>query len=316
MTPTQYQRLVPLFEAAMEVPTEQRARRAQKLCKGDPELLKDLLILLEAAEEPADSLDKPIAHLDSERARSGAAAPFSSSDWLILDRFRIVRPLGRGGMGKVFQAIDKETGNTVAIKLIQNRNAFAQEQRMRFIKEVRSIGALRHPNIVEVYDIGQVEGNLYMVMEYLAGAVAERAIEEARGPACRLFSDYAASSQGISVCAREWRNSWRHQAGQHHGAERWVGEACRFWSGGTGWASRDVHRMGGTLAYMAPERIGVAGARPTRASDIWAAGVTVFECLTRFRPFVPLRNHQRSYACAALEFGARGTSECVVWIDA
>jgi len=280
MTPTQYQRLVPLFQEVMEASAEQRAHRAQQLCKGDPELLKDLLVLLEAAEEPPDSLDKPFAQLDLERA-----APVPSAPGLVLDRFRIVRPLGRGGMGKVFEAVDQQTEHTVAIKLIQNRNAFAQAQRMRFIKEVRSIATLHHPNIVKVYDIGQVEGNLYMVMEYLDGQSLRDLLKSPEIRPAAIFQIMQQTAKGLAFA---------HANGVIHGdikpdnvmvlkdgSVKLVDFGVAQQSG----LPDTFAQWGGTLPYMAPERLQAQAVPPTEASDIWSVGVTLFECLTRARPF-------------------------------
>ena len=80
-------------------------------------------------------------------------------------RYRLVRILGAGGMGQVFEAIDVGSGGRVAIKLIKGPNANLEVSRIRFVREAHAAGQLQHPNIVAVHDIGQVKGTLYMVME-------------------------------------------------------------------------------------------------------------------------------------------------------
>src|SRR5579864_6531686 len=84
--------------------------------------------------------------------------------------YTVVGMVGRGGMGIVYKATDSSHNRTVAIKMIQGSFARSQAGRMGLVREARSAGSLHHPNIVEIYDIGQHKGWLYLVMEYLHGA--------------------------------------------------------------------------------------------------------------------------------------------------
>src|SRR3954447_24437321 len=86
-----------------------------------------------------------------------------------LGRYKLLRLLGFGGMGEVFEAIDTNNQRRVAIKFIAAVDALRPDARIRFVREARAAGHLSHPNIVAVYDIGQVSGTLYIVMEYVRG---------------------------------------------------------------------------------------------------------------------------------------------------
>jgi serine/threonine protein kinase len=92
--------------------------------------------------------------------------------------YTLVHEIGRGGMGVVFKAIDPLSGQAVAIKLIKPTGTGILRARTALVREAGATASLQHPNIVSVYDLGQHEGNLYIVMEYLSGASAEILIQQ------------------------------------------------------------------------------------------------------------------------------------------
>lgn len=88
-------------------------------------------------------------------------------------RFRIESVLGRGGFGAVYRATQLTIGRAVAIKVLRSQLAEDPREIARFEQEARAVAALKHPNIVEIYDFGQAaDGSLYLVMDYLAGEPA------------------------------------------------------------------------------------------------------------------------------------------------
>jgi serine/threonine-protein kinase len=92
-------------------------------------------------------------------------------------RFTIQRPLGEGGIGQVFAAVDQDIGREVAIKSLR-RDMQAPAHVARFVDEIRTVGALEHPNIVPIHDVGvNVDGSLYFVMRCVQGETLESIIE-------------------------------------------------------------------------------------------------------------------------------------------
>lgn len=270
----------------MAFPPHQRAEIAGKLCEGDAKLLSKLLALLRAAERSSDLFtDEPLGRLRR-------AFPFPkvltspSVGNIVFGRFRIVRSLGKGGMGKVFEAIDGKTGSVVAIKLIRTRGAFAEHHRILLLKEARSVAALCHPNIVQVSDIGQVRGQLYMVMEFLKGRSLRVVLQEG------AKIDFPLMFRIISQTARAL--AYAHAKGVIHGdikpdnimvLDDGLAKLVDFGVARQRSGLRDPEvQCGGTPAYMAPERFDTPD--PSAASDIWAAGITLFECLTGRLPFL------------------------------
>src|SRR5271169_4993229 len=86
-----------------------------------------------------------------------------------LGPYEIVSPLGAGGMGEVYRALDTRLDRTVAIKILPEHLSSSAEARQRFDREARAISARSHPNICHLYDVGQQDGTSYLVMEYLEG---------------------------------------------------------------------------------------------------------------------------------------------------
>src|SRR5919202_2506224 len=97
------------------------------------------------------------------------------ADEVIAGRYRLERPLGSGGMSKVWLAEDAELGRRVALKLLA-----PDADRARFDREARAAASLAHPNIVQLYDYGEAEERPYMVLEYLPGGTLEDRLRSAR----------------------------------------------------------------------------------------------------------------------------------------
>src|SRR6202007_3259867 len=85
-----------------------------------------------------------------------------------LGPYEIVAPLGSGGMGEVYRALDMRLHRTVAIKILPEHLSSPQAEQ-RFDREARAISSLNHPNVCHLYDVGQQDGVSYQVMEYLEG---------------------------------------------------------------------------------------------------------------------------------------------------
>ena len=98
----------------------------------------------------------------------------------LLGPYRLEERVGAGGMGEVFRATDTRLQRTVAVKMLHGRGPADPTARQRFRQEASAASALNHPNICTVHDVGEADGQPYLVMEYLEGeTLAERL---ARGP--------------------------------------------------------------------------------------------------------------------------------------
>src|SRR5713226_4863501 len=87
-----------------------------------------------------------------------------------VDRFQIVRILGKGGMGTVYLARDARLDRYVALKILHSEDLAADERRARFLREARTSASVRHPNVATIYEVGETgEGVPFIVMEYCEG---------------------------------------------------------------------------------------------------------------------------------------------------
>src|SRR5262252_4179961 len=94
----------------------------------------------------------------------------------VVGRYLLVRLVGEGGMGAVYEATHQELGKRVAIKTLHQRHAASPERRSRFLREGRAASRIRHPNVADVYDVGIEGAHPYLVMEFLEGEELARLI--------------------------------------------------------------------------------------------------------------------------------------------
>jgi len=115
----------------------------------------------------------------------------------VINRYQIKRGLGRGAMGSVYLAVDPKFGREVAVKVLQKEFALHSKHRQRFEREAKAIAALKHPNIVEIFDYGgSPDEHLFLVMEYIKGSHTGALCRE-HGP----FPETALASLGIELAA-------------------------------------------------------------------------------------------------------------------
>lgn len=209
-------------------------------------------------------------------------------------RYVLQRILGRGGMCTVWEAVHRYTGRRVALKLLNPELTEHAEARERLLREALALGGVRHPNVVEVHDAGETDGEIYVVTELLEGRSVEGLVL-ARG---RLgFSESAELARQVALALAA-----THSAGVVHrdvkssnvlvvqrGADN---EAAVLIDYGIAHLSPQWYRreritvlgsLLGTPAYMAPEQL--LGQTLTPRADVYALGVMLYECLTGDVPF-------------------------------
>ncbi len=165
MTPERWQQIDKLLGQALERGPDKRSAFLDEACEGDKALRNEVESLLSAHRKAGDFIEA--GPLKTEDATSGTTHPTLSGRKV--GHYQVLSELGRGGMGKVYQARDTILDRSVALKVLPRELANDPERKRRFLREAKAASALNHPNIVTVYDILAEEGLDLIVMEYLQG---------------------------------------------------------------------------------------------------------------------------------------------------
>ena len=207
---------------------------------------------------------------------------------LIVSHYRILAHLARGGMGVVYSAEDIRLKRRVALKFLPPdlTRADEDEARQRFVQEAQAASALDHPNICTIYEIGEADnGQLFIAMAYYEGETLKERLQRGPLPVADALDVAIQIARGLDKA---------HDAGILHrdikppnlmltqdGLVKILDFGVAKLVDGTG-----LTRTGttpGTVAYMSPEQVN--GAAVDQRSDIWAAGVVLYEMVTGRAPF-------------------------------
>jgi serine/threonine protein kinase len=285
-----WSRIQQLYHAAQDLPPSARAEFLSQSCLNDPELRREVESLL-AYEKQADGLlENPEWKADTppETAPPGARAMAVGSQ---LGSFRILDFLGAGGMGEVYRARDTRLHRDVAIKVLPAGLAREPERVARFEREARAAGALNHPNIVAVHDIGRDHDTYWIATELVIGEPLAKMIE--RGPVvvhrvlqiATQVADGLAAAHAAGIVHRDLKpanimitRDWRVKIVDFGLALR-----QRTSQDSTTVDVTDEGTILGTAGYMSPEQ--VRREAVDHRSDLFSVGVVLHEMCSGKRAF-------------------------------
>jgi serine/threonine protein kinase len=213
-----------------------------------------------------------------------------------LGQYRIEAPLGSGGMGQVYRGVHRLLNRPAAIKVMQVHLAANPDFRARFLREAQSAAALKHFNIVEIYDFGEQDGHLYLVMELMTDGSLHTLLRRTTGQPLPLAlgldlvqqaAKGLAAAQALHMVHRDIKPdnlllNRLSEAGQ--GGEQYVLKISDF--GLARLAESGLTNTGvpmGTLAYMSPEQC--QSKKLDGRSDLYSLGIVFYEVVTGYKPF-------------------------------
>ncbi len=214
------------------------------------------------------------------------------------DRYRLVEKLARGGMATVYRAVDTRLDRVVAVKVMHEGLGDDMDFARKFDREARAAARLSHPNIVAVFDQGEDRGRPYIVMEYVAGRTLRQVIATQAPLAPEKALSYiepvvkaleAAHEVGLVHCDVKPENVIISDRGVVKVADFGLAKAV---TGQTVTATQGL--LIGTVSYIPPEL--VTSGRATSRSDVYSAGVVLFELLTGRKPHTGETPIQVAYA--------------------
>ncbi|MFE2883385.1 protein kinase [Streptomyces sp. NPDC059272] len=216
-------------------------------------------------------------------------------DRLLAGRYRVVTRLGRGGMGVVWRAVDEVLGREVAVKELRTfTDAHGPELadlRLRMQREARAAARVRHPGVVAVHDIAEVDGRPLIVMELIDGPSLDDVLtergpvdpREAAGIGAKVMEALAAA-HAVGVLHRDVKpgNILLDRSGRVVLTDFGIATMDDPGDGSATHLTRSGELIG-SLDYLAPER--AQGADPGPASDVWALGATLYAAVEGTSPF-------------------------------
>ena len=284
--PDRWRQIETLFEGALDLPPPARSAFLDQACDGDPRLRAAVASLLAADERAGSFLGKPAGEYAADLLGETAVEE-GKPDLLgkLLGPYQLLRQIGSGGMGVVYEAEDTRLGRRVAVKLLPPEYGKDPRAKERFIREAQTASALDHPNLCTVFDIGDSDGRLFIVLAFYEGDTLRERLQrgpmppaEARDVAVQVARGLArAHEAGITHRDIKPANVMLTRRGEakilDFGIAKLAGDVTLTRTGGA-W---------GTPAYMSPEQ--ARGQALDGRSDLWALGVLLYEMLAGRRPF-------------------------------
>ena len=299
MDKNRWQTIEEIFHAAGGIGPVEREDYVRRACSEDKSMYSEIIALLRESDEPSRTLNSPVFDLGM-RILDGMSVDKRTGE--TLGDFQIGNLIGRGGMGDVYAAYDNKLKQPVALKFISEAFALDPESVRRFKNEARAASLVSHPNVAQMYELIEVNGENIIVMELVEGAnlryrladpldvvfILDVAIQVSRA----LVAAHSAGvvhrdikPENIIVCPDgtvkvldfglaklvEPLNGPLRGANSPEGARA------------TAILSTEFGTLIGTPAYMSPEQIRAVNI--DTQSDIWSLGVVVYELLTQRLPF-------------------------------
>jgi tetratricopeptide (TPR) repeat protein len=331
MTPNLWNRLKPVYKGVLKTPQDEHAQFVSDVFGDTRELREDLGALLQSAEDETEPHTSPFAGLPDFAQTD--TMPFSVGK-VLLDRFEIVRHLGKGGMGDVYEAKDRELGR-IALKTIRADLTSSQDMLSRFRKEVQFARRISDPHVCRIHELfvmaGETHGSsrAFLTMELLEGiTLADKLCKSGPLPWAEAKKISIQVCEGLQSIHREGivhrdLKSRNIMLGSRNGATCAIlmdfGLAREF-ATPTSATLTECTELGvivGTPDYMAPEQF--EGKELSPATDIYSLGIVLYELVTGRHPFAAsspvgaaVSRGRRPRPASSLQKGLPGRCDAII----
>jgi eukaryotic-like serine/threonine-protein kinase len=299
MNPERLQQIEKLFHSALKREPAERAAFLVVEC-GDDDSLRRAVESLLAHHEQAESFIESPATVAASIFENGKDDVLAGQS---IGRYKILELLGAGGMGEVYLAHDISLGRKVALKLLPALYTQDADRLSRFEQEARTASALSHPNIITIYEIGQVDGYHYIATEYLEGATLRAHLTTTRIKASEALdisvqvASALAAAHAKGIVHRDikpdnimvLKNDYSlHRENYVKVLDFGIAKLTEAGSVDADAPTKPLINTNqgvvlGTVSYMSPEQ--ARAATVDARTDIWSLGVVLYEMLTGKLPF-------------------------------
>jgi eukaryotic-like serine/threonine-protein kinase len=279
-----------IYHAALEKSLSERDAFLDEVCGDDEELRREIESLLKFETEAESFIERPPEDL--------AAALFANEGnhhivGKTLNQYRVLAPLGAGGMGEVYLAEDTRLGRKIALKLLPAQFSSDAERQKRFEQEARAVSALNHPNIITIYGIEEAENVSFIATEFIDGQtlrekIAEGSLswQETVEIALQITSALE-SAHSVGIIHRDIKPA--NIMIRRDGIVKILDFGLAKLTAKTESSESETryqtapNRVMGTINYMSPEQ--ALGERVDARTDIFSLGVVLYEMLSGALPF-------------------------------
>ena len=310
MTPERWQQIKDLFEAALEHAPSERSSFLKAACQ-DESVRADVESLLSSHARAAGFRDTPVLTGTETSDTMGLPSGMLSPGQVLSGRFQVVRLLGRGGMGEVYEAKDLDLGERVALKTIRPEVSADPRSLARFKQEIHLARRVTHPNVCRMFDLERHRPTpeagpsasmvTFLTMELLEGETLASRLRHAGRmttaealPLVQQMTEALAAAHEVEVVHRDFKpgnvilvpaksGEGMRAVVTDFGLARAVAAAGQAAGEPPASTLTGGGHIIGTIAYMAPEQL--EGAEATPLSDIYALGLVMYEMIAGKNPF-------------------------------
>lgn len=295
VTPERHQKADHLYHAALEVEPDSRAAFLDDACAGDEELRRAAESMLRAHYKGDNDFEEPTLKLAAGAVAERQSLSLAGKN---LSHYRVLSLIGAGGMGEVHLAEDMRLGRRLALKLLPASVTNDAERVHRFEQEARAASALNHPNILTIYDIGEVDGCHFIATEYVKGETLRQrmsgnniSLKDALDIIVQI-ADALSAAHKVGVVHRDIKpeNIMIRQDGYIKVLDFGLAKLTertttdgRSERGLLPLVSTEPGLVMGTPQYMSPEQ--VRGIDVDERTDIFSLGIVFYEVLAGRPPF-------------------------------